>query len=769
MNSKKSKWILSSLVSVSLLTSVAIGADSKFCQQYAKKAISQFNQAKANKLPGINPPVWSNNYQGHKFWCELPTITKAIANDGTAMRQKHLDTYLKADLSKNVKPRGFQTVTIPKQAPAATPITIPKPTRAATPVPIPKPIRAPVATPITIPKPIPAITPVVIPKQTPRLKPIAMPKPGQTVRPIKLTYNKALHLKLKNMFKNAQVFDTQNALQFMLLDADASNPLSQSLSAIDSPMFNVNVLGTSSVSRAYIGSGYDTLRGSLKIDSALKSLKPYNVDQGGAELSSSSGYVSNNEEYQKNIAVSASASASYGLFSGSFSGKIEKDSSYNKYSRDYVAESTYRTLYKYPEEANLQLTDEAVEVLKTGGQNEFYRRYGDTFIFGIQYGAGFKGRGTYKFHNSNERRHVSANASGGGWGVTVNTSTEKDTIKKKESEVRDIGFYTYGYHPQKNPGSINMLREEYENFPREAAKMARDHHSGTIIYYTVVKYSSLPEFQRIAGLKNTMDMRLARTYFDELVFYDRKLQRMINNLQYVVLKPSEFKKDAVKKSRRALSQANILQQRLKGDIKRVQSKPFDKTYNINLNQYRNMPAYAPSTMLVHVTVEIPGTGDDGYWSKWEGPMIGNWPCCGIGDNEFNSRCCIDVEIKSELLIVGNSSTVILQQFLSVQENKDDVSWAFGTNLLPVYEVPEGYTIKGFKKHKSSYSLQNLRGKGGSPHKDIRVKNEDIWKKLTVIIDGKGDKDSHHIGLYGTLNFYVEIQENSWLEGTGGIL
>jgi len=152
MNTNRSKWILSSLVGVILLPSLAIGADSKFCQQYAKKAVSQFNQAKANNLQGINPPVWSNNYQGHKFWCELPTVTRAIANDGSAMRQKHLDTYLKAKTSKNVRPGGFQSVTVPKQVPAVTPITIPKP------------IRGPVVTPITIPKPIPVIKPVVIPK-----------------------------------------------------------------------------------------------------------------------------------------------------------------------------------------------------------------------------------------------------------------------------------------------------------------------------------------------------------------------------------------------------------------------------------------------------------------------------------------------------------------------------------------------------------------------------------------------------------------------------
>jgi len=69
----------------------ALQSKQQFCEAYAKTAVAQFNDAIANNLPGIVPPVWSNNSANHYNWClEVP---KENANQGTALRQEHLDRY----------------------------------------------------------------------------------------------------------------------------------------------------------------------------------------------------------------------------------------------------------------------------------------------------------------------------------------------------------------------------------------------------------------------------------------------------------------------------------------------------------------------------------------------------------------------------------------------------------------------------------------------------------------------------------------------------
>lgn len=60
----------------------------KFCDNYAKEALAQYAFAVKNHLPGIIPPVWSNDYNSHYAWCLKVPENQAI--QGSNLRKAHL-------------------------------------------------------------------------------------------------------------------------------------------------------------------------------------------------------------------------------------------------------------------------------------------------------------------------------------------------------------------------------------------------------------------------------------------------------------------------------------------------------------------------------------------------------------------------------------------------------------------------------------------------------------------------------------------------------
>ena len=70
-----------------------LGANKQqFCKNYADKAVAQYNLGKQHNLPGIVPPAWSNDWNGHYNWCM--TAPENVANSESAMRQAYLEKYI---------------------------------------------------------------------------------------------------------------------------------------------------------------------------------------------------------------------------------------------------------------------------------------------------------------------------------------------------------------------------------------------------------------------------------------------------------------------------------------------------------------------------------------------------------------------------------------------------------------------------------------------------------------------------------------------------
>lgn len=67
----------------------------QFCDSYANQAIAQYEFAIKHKLPGILPPVWSNDYDGHYNWCLK--VSDETALQGNNLRDEYLKKHAAAD------------------------------------------------------------------------------------------------------------------------------------------------------------------------------------------------------------------------------------------------------------------------------------------------------------------------------------------------------------------------------------------------------------------------------------------------------------------------------------------------------------------------------------------------------------------------------------------------------------------------------------------------------------------------------------------------
>ncbi|MFH2091919.1 MAG: hypothetical protein ABIJ31_06115, partial [Pseudomonadota bacterium] len=68
----------------------------KFCDDYAKEALAQYEFAVKNNLSGIVPPVWSRDYNSHYTWCLKVPDKQAI--QGSNLRKAYLKKTASTDM-----------------------------------------------------------------------------------------------------------------------------------------------------------------------------------------------------------------------------------------------------------------------------------------------------------------------------------------------------------------------------------------------------------------------------------------------------------------------------------------------------------------------------------------------------------------------------------------------------------------------------------------------------------------------------------------------
>jgi len=100
---EKMKWNFRVFFELLLIvvTTQAHAAQNKelFCNDYATKAVKQYELAKRNNLSGIVAPAWSSNKDNHFYWCMI--TPKEIADNESKKRQIYLGRHLSKSESKN--------------------------------------------------------------------------------------------------------------------------------------------------------------------------------------------------------------------------------------------------------------------------------------------------------------------------------------------------------------------------------------------------------------------------------------------------------------------------------------------------------------------------------------------------------------------------------------------------------------------------------------------------------------------------------------------
>ena len=572
---------------------------------------------------------------------------------------------------------------------------------------------------------------------------------------------------------------TQN---FLLMRANAKNK--QLLSPLESPMFDVPVFQRSQA--VEIGRGYNSLLKTPKLPALQKIPESQIQVQNVSGFSFYDNYVKSTKEYYQHLGVEVGLSGSYMFASGSSLSQFISNKHNNKYNETFVASIDVETYLKFPTLTELKLNPTAVDVLKKQGVTSFYQQYGDSFVYAIQYGAGLKGSASYSLVQNKEhfsfKNKTEAGVNTGIWSANVSTKIASETRERKENEKSEVIINGYGA-TFSIPTTVNELDQAVKKFLSNASSFAQQAGNGNeyggIVRYTVIKYSNLPEFQQLTGGPDRLNLVEARKILDKLLFYQRKFERMRNNLNYITEHPKEFTPRTVADAKDLLRQKMPpLLGAINNDIGQLQRNPFDHQLlshiaDTQIRQYQAVPDYAPSTKYVTVTIDFPaeytssalgrqGNNPHNYWDDHIGPLIGYDLL--KGDADVYSSCCIDVNINTRL-VVRKQKDVYLEQHFLEHENKGDHTTIEGnkTGIL-LYTAPEGYKVVGLKQDRADfYHLRNLRGenKSGGPVFDVLYglpsKPDDLWDKLSVIIDNDGG-DFPYVGLFGTMTIAVGIEE-----------
>ncbi len=807
-----------------------LGADKQqFCKNYADKAVAQYNQGKQHNLPGIVPPAWSNDRNGHYNWCMM--VPENIVNSEDAKRQAYLDKKIAKD---NQGEGGMIETDTVNMA-----VFLPKMTTATGTL-----IEGLDSSYLGCFKDrkdrdisgfsfnAPNMTKDLCLEKC-RQKGFSyaglqysrycfcgnsygklgkanncnMPCAGNkseicgggwanSVYRVTAGNNDGNFAKmvpvptagvgqvnvLKNLANKLQVrspIDLGVAQQYLNTRAVSKSKDKELLSPYESPMFDLEV-GDSVSQTVEIGRGYNSLLGQAKFP-ALEAIPLTDIRTLWAFNShANEHYVRNSEEYYDALGIAVDVSGGYMGFSASSSTRYEESNANSKFTETYAAYADIDTFLKFPTLTDLKLNNNARTLLKQKGVADFYRQYGDSFIYAIQYGAGFKGTMSYDVFKKEEQYKFSQAVSAGGWGVKAKVGYERSSKEKMEHVEADGAFYNYGA-VSTIPQSVQELKDVSKKFQQLAfnfANHSNDHNAyGGIVRYTLIKYSNLPEFMQLAGGVDKLNLTDAKMLLSQLTYYKRKIKRMKNNLLFIIDSNNRSKFSDQDRSR----SAQLLQQKIdpqlisiKNDIGRLQRDPFNRnlltTIAGNVQTYKKVSGFVPSSEFVKVTVDFPISSRDKspgqtLWNAQVGPLIG-WPHVG-GDDQVASSGKIDVNINSELEISPDKNNIYLYQKFHLRENKPDYTTISGSKRLKVYTAPKGYRIVGLKQKRADYyHMRNMRGDGYVPMKDVLsrdngappAKADDLWEELHVIFDNGGAQDSKYVGLYGKMRMFVELEE-----------
>jgi hypothetical protein len=791
---KTTAWVVATLC---WLPSMASAANEEACKRYATEAVRQ-NQQNQQLQAGFKPPVWSSDFKGHYNWCmHGANIQSTPAH--LASREKALQEFFVKKQGKEVAGKRYATEAVRQynqsvalgtgfKPPAwradfnahyswtqhsgninSSPLHLASREKALQEFAI-KNNKGPVAgssegtwaeakiidAPIVIPAP-PKGSDVKLP-----------PTDSKTATGTATKITTTALAKVTNPSVNiAKVIDL----------IEYKNENNAQLSPIEDPVFDVPV-GKDKSKTAVIGMGFNSLLMSPTIPAV--DIPSHTIsDNPLYQTTGSSEYVSTLDEYYDHVGIDVSVSGSYLGFSGSNKTSFESNSAINKYGENFVGYRHVLTGEQITTLNDVRLNPTAMNVLKTRGVNEFFRQYGDSFVYRILYGAEVKATGTYSRLKEEEHlKFANDTSASGDWvvgGFDVDVHVETESQEKHETRLVGMKWDTYG-PPINQPDDIASARKVVSNFPVEASKFP----TMAVERYTLMKYSNLPDFIAVAG-PDALNLREQRKTLSELIYFKHRFSYMRNNMDYIDKHPLEFKAGDVQKARQHKNEVNQLLASVNNDIGKLQRYPFDKTkWNIDFNRYKNVPDYAPDTRFVHVKVEFPvkqrhRNQMDGNKINWERELVGPWVGPELvrhvkGGDDDTKGGPVDINMHSKLIATSDGKEAYVDVDFLLKEARSDWTTFQGSKRRTVYKAPQKYKIVGFKKAKEDYYLRGLTGLQGKTVQDIHhalIKtghqhkfkngpiNNPIWPKLSVVVDTDGG--DFEVGFWGTLEFDVELK------------
>ncbi len=397
--------------------------------------------------------------------------------------------------------------------------------------------------------------------------------------------------------------------------------------------------------------------------------------------------------------------------------------------------------------SRFRLSVDARKFLKRHGDIEFYRKYGDSFIAGIDYGGEFFQTGEFETRSKKMRSSLEVSLRASSAFVEGGVDVKK-VVKASATSSRlalantSLGFDSYG-----SPDGIDKIRPLWSGFKQYAHAHRNEARAIAVV---VVPYALLSDFGPQLGTAE------ARAVLEEVGEWRARMLNEVKAQRYMLRHPDQFIGFDKQKTEAAFTSNMATLGKIDELAVSIVSNPF-KSHQIASEQLRPQSLrwdWKWRVVTDPIVVPIDGTWHNAQYRRTD------------GDNNVASRSNRDTGYFFRSHLEHDSRKVVHHAFFDVKEWKKNFTHFEGEYNLPVFNVDSGY--KGFRIvqivqdytrtiEMPGYVL--IRGvvRGIKP-----AITGTYWQELTLILD-TDDEDcrvpnGEGIGFKGTIRFRVLLEE-----------
>lgn len=223
--------------------------------------------------------------------------------------------------------------------------------------------------------------------------------------------------------------------------------------------------------------------------------------------------------------LSESAGASYGPFSGS--GSYSRDKTFSTYDANVVMNVVVDTGGKFLKPTinnGVRLSNDALELLKSGGVSRFLQACGDSFVTAIREGGRMTAVLRIADVNQSQKEEIKAQAAGGFGALSANANFRKTvdiaiTMKKLHLNIEQIGGVFSGI-----PITVDTLLEKFTQYKVDTTFNPRPY-----VFFTQ-NYRTLPNWPaNIENRVSPVDQEYFMLSYENFMALSMDYNRVISN------------------------------------------------------------------------------------------------------------------------------------------------------------------------------------------------------------------------------------------------